>query len=198
MLAYGSHHKEALALARCPTGKALSISEEIVDGPRRTEEELAVVLYWGDVYRLAGRRGRDLDRSGATHQREPAGGEAAVEEGFARHFAGLIPEREPSTADILKKSSEFLSSRCGSEAVLSIGSGIDWLEHPEFAGVIPVMPHGCMPGGIVAAMAEKLGDSYHKPWISLTYDGFLESNNSSKITEFAELVRFCNTDSRRQ
>ena len=111
-----------------------------------------------------------------------------------RHSSSVIHEKEPTTAAILSKSSEFLSSRCGSEAVLSIGSGIDWLENPEFAGVISVMPHGCMPGGIVAAMSEKFSDTYRKPWISLTYDGFLETNNAIRINEFAELVRFCATD----
>jgi predicted CoA-substrate-specific enzyme activase len=113
------------------------------------------------------------------------------ERSIGRYFKEVIPEKEPSTAEILDKSAEFLSSRCGSEAVLSIGSGIDWLENREFAGVISVMPHGCMPGGIVAAMSEKFSDMYGKPWISLTYDGFLETNNSIKINEFAELVRFC-------
>jgi predicted CoA-substrate-specific enzyme activase len=113
------------------------------------------------------------------------------ERSVGRLFKDVISEKEPSTADILSKSAEFLSSRCGSEAVLSIGSGIDWLENPEFSGVISVMPHGCMPGGIVAAMSEKFSDMYRKPWISLTYDGFLETNNSIKINEFAELVRFC-------
>jgi predicted nucleotide-binding protein (sugar kinase/HSP70/actin superfamily) len=65
------------------------------------------------------------------------------------------------------------------------------MENPEFAGVISVMPHGCMPGGIVAAMAEKFGTLYQKPWVSLTYDGFQESNNLARINEFAELVKFC-------
>ncbi|MEW6143372.1 MAG: acyl-CoA dehydratase activase [Chloroflexota bacterium] len=106
-------------------------------------------------------------------------------------FKDLINGHEPSTAYLLSKTSPYLSPRCGSEAVLSIGAGIDWIESPEFAGVISVMPHGCMPGGIVAAVAEKLAESYHKPWISLTYDGFLEKNNATRIREFAELVKFC-------
>ena len=114
------------------------------------------------------------------------------ERSVVRNFDGLMPGKEPSTADILDKSSEFLSSRCGSEAVLSIGGGIDWLQNPEFSGVISVLPHGCMPGGIVAAMSEKLSELHQKPWVSLTYDGFLETNNSIKINEFAELVKFCN------
>ncbi|MDO8567185.1 MAG: acyl-CoA dehydratase activase-related protein, partial [Dehalococcoidales bacterium] len=112
------------------------------------------------------------------------------------HVHELIDGREPTTAEVLAKSAQYLSSRCGSEAVLSIGSGIEWLESPEFAGVISVMPHGCMPGGIVAAMAEKFSTSYQKPWISLTYDGFLETNNSARINEFAELVRFCSKEAK--
>ena len=75
---------------------------------------------------------------------------------------------------------------------MSLGSGIEWMENKEFAGVISVMPHGCMPGGIIAAMAEKFSSDYHKPWISLTYDGFQESNNLARINEFAEIVKFCN------
>jgi predicted CoA-substrate-specific enzyme activase len=110
---------------------------------------------------------------------------------LSRYYEQLIPEKEPTTAEILGKSVRYLSPRCGSEAVLSIGSGIDWMESPKYSGVISVMPHGCMPGGIVAAMAEKFTEIYQKPWISLTYDGFLETNNSLKINEFAELIKFC-------
>jgi predicted CoA-substrate-specific enzyme activase len=110
------------------------------------------------------------------------------------HFEDMLGGREPSTAELMSKTSLYLSPRCGSEAVLSIGAGVDWIESPKFAGVISVMPHGCMPGGIVAAMAEKLSQVYHKPWISLTYDGILETNNSTRIGEFAELVKFCSSE----
>jgi predicted nucleotide-binding protein (sugar kinase/HSP70/actin superfamily) len=57
--------------------------------------------------------------------------------------------------------------------------------------VISVMPHGCMPGGIVAAMSEKLSQMYGKPWINLTYDGTRESNNRERINNFAEVIKFC-------
>ncbi|HSW59075.1 MAG TPA: acyl-CoA dehydratase activase [Dehalococcoidales bacterium] len=117
--------------------------------------------------------------------------QASDESSLARQIKRVIPEKEPTTAQLLAHSGHFLSSRCGSEAVLSIGSGIDWLENTEYAGVISVMPHGCMPGGIVAAMADRFSAKYQKPWINLTYDGFLETNNAVRINEFAELVRFC-------
>jgi predicted nucleotide-binding protein (sugar kinase/HSP70/actin superfamily) len=107
------------------------------------------------------------------------------------HLKALSDEPEPSIKQILSKAESYLSPRCGSEAVLSIGSGVEWLENPRFAGVISVMPHGCMPGGIVAAMAEKLSQTHHKSWISLTYDGILETNNLTRINNFAEVIRFC-------
>jgi predicted CoA-substrate-specific enzyme activase len=99
-------------------------------------------------------------------------------------------DAEPSTAELLHRSGRWLSPLCGSEAVLSLGSAAEWLESPDFAGVISVMPHGCMPGGIVAAMSEKLSVHYGKPWINLTYDGFLESNNLARISNFAEVIRY--------
>ncbi len=107
-----------------------------------------------------------------------------------KNFQQLLDFKEPKTTDLLSLTSQYLSPSCGSEAVLSIGCGIKWLQSPLFAGVISVMPHGCMPGGIVAAMAEKFSNQYHKPWISLTYDGILETNNLSKINNFAEIIKF--------
>jgi predicted CoA-substrate-specific enzyme activase len=114
-----------------------------------------------------------------------------------KRFEKLIDEKEPSTAQLLAQTSHWLSPRCGSEAVLSIGSGIEWMESSEFAGVISVMPHGCMPGGIVAAMSEKFSALYRKPWINLTYDGFVESNNLTKINNFAEVLRFCSQEGKK-
>jgi predicted nucleotide-binding protein (sugar kinase/HSP70/actin superfamily) len=111
-----------------------------------------------------------------------------------KDFRGLLDEKEPSTEKLLALTSRWFSPKCGSEAVLSIGSGIDWMENPEFAGVISVMPHGCMPGGIVAAMSERFSALYGKPWINLTYDGFVESTNLTKINNFAEVLRFCSQD----
>jgi hypothetical protein len=43
-------------------------------------------------------------------------------------------------------------------------------------------------------MAEKLSAVYQKPWISLTYDGFPETNNLAKINSFAEIIKFCSKE----
>jgi predicted CoA-substrate-specific enzyme activase len=114
-----------------------------------------------------------------------------------KRFCELVDGQEPSTEELLKHTSHWLSPRCGSEAVLSIGSGIEWMENPKFAGVISVMPHGCMPGGIVAAMSEKFSALYRKPWINLTYDGFVESTNLTRINNFAEVIRFCSQEGKK-
>jgi len=109
------------------------------------------------------------------------------------NFEDFLDTEEPTTKELLALTSQYLSPKCGSEAVLSIGSGVEWMENPHFAGVISVMPHGCMPGGIVAAMSEKFSAMYEKPWINLTYDGFPESTNLEKINDFAEVIRFCSS-----
>jgi predicted nucleotide-binding protein (sugar kinase/HSP70/actin superfamily) len=106
-------------------------------------------------------------------------------------FEKYVDGKEPKTKELLKASAGHLSPKCGGEAVLSIGAGIEWLESSTFDGVISVMPHGCMPGGTVAAIAEKLSVKHGKPWISLTYDGILETNNQARISNFAEVIRFC-------
>jgi predicted nucleotide-binding protein (sugar kinase/HSP70/actin superfamily) len=114
-----------------------------------------------------------------------------IEGSIAKPFRSGLDIEEPSVEALLAMSREYLSPRCGSEAVLSIGSGVEWLENPRFAGVISVMPHGCMPGGIVAAMSEKFATMHGKPWINLTYDGSAETNNLVRISNFAEVIRFC-------
>ena len=115
------------------------------------------------------------------------------EHSVAINFNGMLDPKEPSTKEVLAFSCHYLSPKCGSEAVLSIGSGIEWMENPKYAGVISVMPHGCMPGGIVAAMSEKFSDKHGKPWINLTYDGTLESTNLERINNFAEIIKFCSS-----
>jgi len=114
-----------------------------------------------------------------------------------KHFQDLVDVREPSTEEVLRWTSQWLSPKCGSEAVLSVGSGVEWMENPKFAGVISVMPHGCMPGGIVAAMSDKFSALYRKPWINLTYDGFVESTNLTRINNFAEIIRFCSKEGKK-
>ena len=113
------------------------------------------------------------------------------EHSVAINVNGFLDSRELSPKELLEFSCQYLSPKCGGESVLSIGSGIDWMENPKFAGVISVMPHGCMPGGAVAAMSERFSEMYEKPWINLTYDGTLETNNLERINNFAEILKFC-------
>lgn len=101
-----------------------------------------------------------------------------------------VLQRELSTKEILQESAGYLPGRNGSEAVLSIGTGVHQMRDPHFAGVISVMPHGCMPGGIVAAFSEQISEKYGKPWISLTYDGFPDKVNPERVADLAEQLRY--------
>jgi len=108
----------------------------------------------------------------------------------ASWFEKAGAEREPSTKELLRASGRYLPSRNGSEAVLSLGGGVRQMADPHFAGVISVMPHGCMPGGIVAALAQQISKEFgNKPWISLTFDGFTDRVNPERITDLAEQLR---------
>ncbi|MCL5784838.1 MAG: acyl-CoA dehydratase activase-related protein [Patescibacteria group bacterium] len=111
------------------------------------------------------------------------------ERGVASWGDKVIPEYEPHTWELLKESGVYLPSRNGSEAVLSIGTGLRQMRNRHFAGVISVMPHGCMPGGIVAAFSEHISRRYNKPWISLTYDGFPDKVNLERVADLAEQVK---------
>jgi len=112
------------------------------------------------------------------------------ERSVMRNFNGVFDIHDPTVKEVLDYSKHYLSPKCGSEAVLSIGTGIEWMENPQFAGVISVMPHGCMPGGIVAAMSEHFSAEYGKPWVNLTYDGFMENTNQVKIYNLAEILKY--------
>ncbi len=108
----------------------------------------------------------------------------------ASWFGALIHEREPSSRQLMAASGRYLPGRNGSEAILSLGSGVRQMADPHFAGVISVMPHGCMPGGIVAALSQEISKEHdHKPWISLTFDGFTDRVNPERIADLAEQLR---------
>jgi len=55
-----------------------------------------------------------------------------------------------------------------------------------------------MPGGIVAAMSERISALYQKPWINVTYDGIMETNNLTRVNNFAEIIRFCRQEANKQ
>ena len=107
-----------------------------------------------------------------------------------RNIASFLHHDDSTIEELYAFTKPYLSPKCGSEAILTIGSGIEWMENPAFAGVISVMPHGCMPGGIGAALADSLSAKYGKPWTTLTYDGSPESNNLTRINNFAEMLHF--------
>ena len=112
------------------------------------------------------------------------------ERSVTKNVKTFVGVEDSTIEELYSFTKPYLSPKCGSEAILTIGSGVEWLENPAFSGVISVMPHGCMPGGIGAALADSLSARYGKPWTTLTYDGSPESNNLTRINNFAEMLRF--------
>lgn len=123
--------------------------------------------------------------------------QSSDERAVGHNFSGVFDVHDPAIKEVLDYSRHYISPKCGSEAVLSIGTGIEWMENQHFAGVISVMPHGCMPGGIVAAMSEHFSAEYGKPWINLTYDGFMENTNQAKIHNLAEILKYTSKETGR-
>lgn len=112
-----------------------------------------------------------------------------IKRGVVNCFDETIGKKEADVTDLLRASSPILPSRNGSEAVLSLGSGMLQMKNLHFAGVISVMPHGCMPGGVVAAIAEQISRRSGKKWISLTYDGFNDAVNRERVSDLAEILK---------
>lgn len=112
-----------------------------------------------------------------------------VERQLEKKTEHILYQKDHSPEELLKASSPVLPSRIGTEAVLSLGSGILQMQDPRFAGVISVRPHGCMAGEIVADISQQLSLQYNKPWLDLPFEGLPESQNEEKLVVLAELAR---------
>lgn len=112
-----------------------------------------------------------------------------IQRKLASRVDGVIHAKEPSPAELVRAAAPYLPGRNSTEAILSIGSGVLQMKDPRIAGVISMSPHGCMPGGIVGSFAEQIAREYNMPWISLTFDGSLETVNREQIAIFAEQIR---------
>jgi predicted nucleotide-binding protein (sugar kinase/HSP70/actin superfamily) len=93
--------------------------------------------------------------------------------------------REPDTRTILKKAAPYIHDSFEGEAVLSIGKAIDLIERGA-AGIINVMPFGCMPGTISSALLQVVSRNYRVPCISIAYDGTESTTTYLQLEAFME------------
>jgi predicted nucleotide-binding protein (sugar kinase/HSP70/actin superfamily) len=110
-----------------------------------------------------------------------------IEHRYGRCFKGFLKTlEEPSTREILNKASAYVRDSFEGEAVLSIGKVIDLVEHGA-AGIVNVMPFGCMPGIIVTALLKAVNKECGIPSISIPYDG------SESLATMVQLEAFMQT-----
>lgn len=94
-----------------------------------------------------------------------------IEHRYGRTFKGFLETlKEPTTEEILKKAAPYVHDSFEGETILSIGKAVDFIERGA-AGIINVMPFGCMPGTIVSALLKAITRDFGIPCISIPYDG---------------------------
>jgi len=85
---------------------------------------------------------------------------------------------------ILELSSVYLDRTFGTEAVLSVGKSMEYIQN-GFSGIVNTMPFGCMPGTIVSAMSAKIREDLENiPWLNVAYEGLEETNELTRLEAF--------------
>jgi len=85
---------------------------------------------------------------------------------------------------ILRLSASYLHRTFGTEAVLSVGKSMEYIQH-GFSGIVNTMPFGCMPGTIVSALSSKIREDFDNvPWLNVAYEGLEETNELTRLEAF--------------
>ncbi len=112
-----------------------------------------------------------------------------IEMRYHRYFKGFLQTlHEPDTRDIAAKAAPYVDESFEGETILSIGKTIDLIEH-GVAGIVNVMPFGCMPGTIVTALLRSISRDYGVPCISVPYDGTESNMTALQLDAFIEQAK---------
>jgi predicted nucleotide-binding protein (sugar kinase/HSP70/actin superfamily) len=85
---------------------------------------------------------------------------------------------------ILELSCSYLDRTFGTEAVLSVGKSIEYIQN-YLCGIVNAMPFGCMPGTIVSALSPKIREDFDNiPWLNIAYEGLEETNELTRLEAF--------------
>lgn len=91
---------------------------------------------------------------------------------------------ETPIAQVLRYTARYYHPDLGTEAALSLGKAVDFAQ-AGLAGIINVMPFTCMPGIVVAGLADRLrADHGHIPWLDILYDGQESTNIRTRLEAF--------------
>jgi predicted nucleotide-binding protein (sugar kinase/HSP70/actin superfamily) len=93
-------------------------------------------------------------------------------------------QHDAPIANLMKNLSPYYHSDLHSEAILSMGTAIDYAKR-GFCGIINVMPFSCMPGTITAGMAPRMRtDLDNIPWLDISYDAQEGTNIKTRLEAF--------------
>ena len=99
------------------------------------------------------------------------------------------PLAEEPLAHVLELASPYVHRSLDGEAVLSIGKTVEY-HHKGLAGVINVMPFGCMPSTIVSTLTMRLSaDCGDMPILNLSFDGQEDPTLPTCLEAFVECAR---------
>jgi predicted nucleotide-binding protein (sugar kinase/HSP70/actin superfamily) len=85
---------------------------------------------------------------------------------------------------IIRLSCFYLDKTFGTEAILSAGKSIEYIQN-DFSGIVNTMPFGCMPGTIVSALSTKIREDFDNiPWLNIAYEGLEDTNELTRLEAF--------------
>jgi predicted nucleotide-binding protein (sugar kinase/HSP70/actin superfamily) len=98
--------------------------------------------------------------------------------------AHLPNGHEPTVGWIREAIRPYYHPVLRTEAPLSIGKAIDFARHGA-DGILNVMPFTCMPGTVVAGLAQRVrADCGNIPWLDVIFDGQGETNLQIRLEAF--------------
>ena len=96
----------------------------------------------------------------------------------------LLNWHEPGTPEVLTHAAPYIDATFEGEATLSVGKAIDYAGK-GCAGIINLLPFGCMPGTVVSAVSKRVREECGNiPWLNIDIDGMDENNGRSRLEAF--------------
>lgn len=101
----------------------------------------------------------------------------------------LLNGHETPVPEVVKNDIPYYDPLLGTEAALSIGKAIDFAKI-GVSGIVSVLPFTCMPGTIVAGLADNIrADHNHIPWLDIMYDDQESTNINTRLEAFVYQAR---------
>jgi len=101
-------------------------------------------------------------------------------------FDGMLRTiHDPDVHKVMQNAAPYIHNSLEGEAVLSVGKSIDMIGR-GCAGIVNLMPFGCMPGTVVTALMNRVARDHGVPFISLPFDGTDSPANRLQLEAFME------------